>query len=72
MPHAEDKHAIYERAQFGHKLGYGKHPALVVIDFQIGFTKPELSPLAGHLDRKSRRLYIDRRSEEKPPVIFTV
>ena len=46
----QDKHAIYERAQMGHKLGYGKKPAIVVVDFQLGFTAPEQSPLASNLD----------------------
>ena len=50
MPQHEDKHAIYQRAQLGHKLGYGQRPAVVVVDFQLGFTTPERSPLAGNLD----------------------
>lgn len=74
MPQQEDKHAIYERAQLGHKLGYGKRPAIVVIDFQIGFTKPELSPLAGNLDAEvaatNRLLAVARK--KNIPIIFTV
>lgn len=54
MPLQEDKHAIDARAQLGHKLGYGQRPAIIVVDFQLGFTKPELSPLAGHLDNDRR------------------
>ncbi len=74
MAQTQDKHAIYERAQLGHKLGYGKRPAIVVIDFQIGFTKPELSPLAGNLDAEvaatNRLLAIAR--QKNIPIIFTV
>ena len=47
---AEDKRAIYQRSGLGHRIGYGKHPALLVIDMQLGFTAPEKSPLAGNLD----------------------
>jgi nicotinamidase-related amidase len=74
MAQPQDKHAIYERAQFGHTLGYGKRPALVVIDLQIGFTKPELSPLAGNLDAEvgatNRLLAVAR--QKNVPIIFTV
>lgn len=74
MPQAEDKHAIYKRAQLGHKLGYGKRPALVVIDFQIGFTKPELSPLAGQLDAEvtATNTLIAAARKKSIPIIFTV
>jgi hypothetical protein len=34
MSQKQDKHAIYQRAQLGHTLGYGKRPAIVVVDFQ--------------------------------------
>ena len=44
---AEDKRSIYKRSGLGHRIGYGKHPALIVVDMQIGFTAPEKSPLAG-------------------------
>ena len=46
----EDKRVIYRRSGLGHRIGYGKHPALLVIDMQLGFTAPEKSPLAGNLD----------------------
>jgi len=74
MPQQEDKHAIYKRAQLGHTLGYGKRPAIVVVDFQIGFTKPELSPLAGNLDAEvaaTNRLLAAAR-KKNVPIIFTV
>jgi maleamate amidohydrolase len=73
MPPQEDKYAIYERAQFGHKLGYGKRPALVVVDFQIGFTKPELSPFAGNLDNEvaATNKVIAVARTKNIPIIFT-
>ncbi len=74
MPQQEDKHAIYQRAQLGHKLGYGKRPAVAVIDFQIGFTAPERSPLAGNLDAEvaATNQIIAAARKKNVPVIFTV
>jgi nicotinamidase-related amidase len=74
MSQPEDKHAIYKRAQLGHMLGYGKRPALVVVDFQMGFTKPELSPLAGNLDAEvaATNTLIAVARKKNIPVIFTV
>ena len=74
MPQKEDKHAIYQRAQLGHTLGYGKRPAIVVVDFQIGFTAPERSPLAGNLDAEvaATNTVIAAARKKNIPVIFTV
>jgi maleamate amidohydrolase len=74
MPQPEDKHAIYQRAQLGHKLGYGQRPAVAVIDFQLGFTAPERSPLAGNLDAEvaATNRVIAAARQKNVPVIFTV
>jgi nicotinamidase-related amidase len=74
MSQKQDKHAIYQHAQLGHKLGYGKRPALVVVDFQIGFTAPERSPLAGNLDAEvaATNTLITAARKKQVPVIFTV
>jgi nicotinamidase-related amidase len=74
MTQTEDKNAIYEHAQLGHKLGFGKKPALIVVDFQLGFTVPEQSPLAGNLDAEvaaTNELIATARKKDIP-VIFTV
>ena len=74
MAQTEDKNAIYEHAQLGHKLGFGKKPALIVVDFQLGFTVPEQSPLAGNLDAEvaaTNELIAAARKKDLP-VIFTV
>ena len=74
MSQKQDKHAIYQHAQLGHKLGYGKRPAIVVVDFQLGFTAPERSPLAGNLDAEvaaTNKLIVAAR-KKNVPVIFTV
>ncbi len=74
MPPNEDKHAIYERAQLGHTLGFGKKPAVIVVDFQLGFTAPEQSPLAGNLDAevKATNDLIAVARKKNVPIIFTV
>ena len=70
----QDKHAIYQRAQLGHTLGYGKKPALVVVDLQLGFTAPEQSPLAGNLDAEvaATNQLIAAARAKAVPIIFTV
>jgi nicotinamidase-related amidase len=74
MAQQEDKHSIYQRAQLGHRLGYGKRPAVVVVDLQLGFTAPERSPLAGNLDTvvAATNQVIAAARKKEVPVIFTV
>src|SRR5262245_44771821 len=36
-----DELEIYKRQGFAQKLGLGKRPALVIVDFVVGFTDPE-------------------------------
>lgn len=74
MTQTEDKNAIYEHAQLGHKLGFGEKPALIVVDFQLGFTVPEQSPLAGNLDAEvaATNELIAAARKKDIPVIFTV
>ena len=74
MAQTEDKNAIYEHAQLGHKLGFGKKPALIVVDFQLGFTVPEQSPLAGNLDAEvaATNELIAAARKKDIPVVFTV
>jgi maleamate amidohydrolase len=71
---AEDKKVIYKRSGLGHRIGYGRRPALLVIDMQLGFTAPERSPLAGNLDSQiaaiNRLLSAARISGT--PIVFTV
>lgn len=70
----EDKHAIYRRAQIGHPLGFGKRPAVAVIDLQLGFTDPAKSPLAGDLSQtieaSNRIIRVARR--RSVPLVYTV
>lgn len=71
---AEDKRSIYKRSGLGHRIGYGKHPALLVIDMQIGFTAPEKSPLAGNLDSQVAAInrLIPAARKSGVPIVFTV
>src|SRR5262249_26084287 len=71
---AEDKRSIYKRSGLGHRIGYGKHPALIVVDMQIGFTAPEKSPLAGNLDSQVHAInqLLAAARENSVPVVFTV
>ncbi len=69
----EDTKAIYERAGLAHRLGFGKRPALVAVDMQIGFTAPEKSPLAGNLDSQVAAInkLIAVARPKGVPIIFT-
>jgi maleamate amidohydrolase len=71
---AEDKRSIYKRSGLGHRIGYGKRPALLVIDMQIGFTAPERSPLAGNLDAQVAAInkLIPVARKNGVPIVFTV
>jgi hypothetical protein len=52
---SDDKRSIYNRSGLGHRIGYGKRPALVVVDMQIGFTVPERSRWPETLTLRSMR-----------------
>src|SRR5260370_1765017 len=70
----EDKRSIYKRSGLGHRIGYGKRPALLVVDMQIGFTAPERSPLAGNLDAQVAAInkLIPVARKNRVPIVFTV
>jgi maleamate amidohydrolase len=74
MSSKRDKHSIYEHAKLGERIGFGERPAVVVVDLQIGFTAPEISPVAGELgsvvDATNRLLAASRSAGS--PTVFTV
>lgn len=43
-------HDVYERSGIGGRVGFGDAPAVLVVDFQNGFTDPQ-SPVGGDLSR---------------------
>lgn len=49
MSEGLDKRKVYAEARLGERVGYGERPAVLVVDLQIGFTAPEISPIAGEL-----------------------
>ncbi len=63
----------YDLAGIGRKMGYGKRPAVLVVDFQKGFTEVGY-PLAGSLDSEvaATRELLDVARSKGHPVVFTV
>jgi maleamate amidohydrolase len=63
---------FYQQRGIGNKMGFGKKPAVVVIDLQLGFTDPNF-PLGGDLDNvvASCRELIKAAHSKNIPVIFT-
>ena len=63
---------VYKRQQFGQKTGFGKVPALLVIDFVNGFHDPEILG-GGNIAQavQATRPLLDFCRGRKMPVIFT-
>jgi len=57
---------------FGERQGFGRRPALLVIDMSVGFTSPE-SPLHCELDDAVRAIgqLLDAAREKGLPVVYT-
>ena len=70
---AETKQELYDRLGIGTRAGFGKKPALVVIDVQKGFTLDEC-PLGGGLDEVIENIQevIAVAKKKNVPVIYTV
>lgn len=62
----------YEKAGFRGRIGFGEHPAIVVVDLNRGFTDPAC-PLGGDLTAvvEVTRALLDRARASNVPVIFT-
>lgn len=65
---------IYRRAGFTGRVGFGKRPAVCVVDFQLGFTDPSQSPLAGDFSQpiEAARQVLAAARSSGVPVFFTV
>lgn len=64
--------ALYDRRGFKHRVGFGRRPAVVVVDLMRGFTDPAC-PLGSELDgvvRATRRILALAR-HRRVPVFFT-
>jgi len=68
----EDKQEIYRQAGMDNQVGYGKKPALLVVDLQTGFTDAE-SSLGGDLSSVIERTneLLDAAHDGNVPVILT-
>ena len=63
---------VYERQGFGQKLGLGRSPALLIIDFVNGFADPEMFGGGNIQDAIDRTVPVLARAREAGwPVVFT-
>lgn len=69
----ESKQDLYKRVGIGNRAGFGKKPALIVIDVQKGFTLSEC-PLGGGLDEVIANIndVVAVAKKKNVPVIYTV
>ncbi|MCL6649071.1 MAG: isochorismatase family protein [Chloroflexi bacterium] len=66
--------AEYQRKGFSRQVGFGERPALVLIDWIVGFTDPAC-PLGSSYDREveaARQLLVAARAKRLPIVFTTV
>ena len=63
---------VYQKQQFGQKVGFGRMPALLVVDFVNGFTDPEILGGGNILEAvDAARPLLAYFREAKLPVVFT-
>ncbi len=67
---------FYKKRRYGGRCGFGKVPAIIVIDFSLAWTdKTGESPLGADMDEPIANtlkiLRIARKMNPKPPIIFT-
>jgi maleamate amidohydrolase len=64
--------AIYQRSGIGSRVGFGSRPALLVVDFQRGFTDPTCA-VGGELSKEiaATKTLLDLARQKKLPIAFT-
>jgi maleamate amidohydrolase len=64
--------AVYQRSGIGSRVGFGSRPALLIVDFQRGFTDPSC-PVGGELSREiaATKMLLVAAREKHIPVAFT-
>jgi maleamate amidohydrolase len=71
-PHDAEDTAIYEKQGFGNRIGFGKKPALLIIDFINGFNDPDAfggGNIQDAIDNTAELLAVARHMDM--PVVFT-
>jgi nicotinamidase-related amidase len=68
----EDAAALYARRGFQNKIGFGKKPAVLVIDLALGWTDPKY-PLGSNLDSviENTKELLDVSRRKGIPIVFT-
>jgi len=68
----EQARQVYERARLGGSLTLGTHPAVLVVDFQYGFTEPEATAGADlTAEVEATRRLLDAARAKALPIVFT-
>ena len=68
----KNKEEDYASAGFGNNLGFGKRPALVIIDFVMAYLEPSSPLYAGiEAELKVNEILVAAARKAKIPVIFT-
>jgi nicotinamidase-related amidase len=68
----EKTRAFYQQRGFARRVGFGRRPALLIVDFIVAFTDPS-SPLASNFESEleaTRQLLAEAR-EKRIPIFFT-
>ena len=71
-PHDAEDTAVYEKQGFGNRIGFGKKPALLIIDFINGFNDPNAfggGNIQDAIDNTAELLAVARHMDM--PVVFT-
>lgn len=72
QPEIEDAVSIYEQSGIGHRVGFGARPALLIVDFQRGFTDPSC-PVGGELSKEiaATKTLLEAARQAKFPIAYT-
>lgn len=72
MTSGQDDEKLFRERGFGHKIGFGERPALILIDMLKGFTDASM-PLGANLDAQieAQKPLLEVAHDRNIPVIFT-
>ena len=71
--HLADLRQRYRKLRWAGRVGFGEHPALVVIDLALKWTKPASYPLGSNIDSviAATRQVVDAARQAGIPIFFT-